>query len=912
MSLRLIFFLALSAGLVGCSSNSDLRPTGLKCEHRIDPVGIDVQNPRLTWFSEGSGRDRSQTAYQIVAASSIELLDNGRSDLWDSGKKRSSNSLLIPYQGKIEPEQKIFWRVRVWDENDAPGPWSDVATWTTGLMDEQNWSAQWIGYDEAQSDTSFGTKPWANRRKMKKPYRPLPPPYFRKEFTVNDSPDGALIHVTALGNFILYINGDRVGEEYFAPGWTDYSKRIYYRTYDVSDLLIKGKNTIAAVLTDGWYAGNTADRGQQFYGKDLRLKAQLSIQSGESRQKVITDGSWKASYGAIRQADMQSGEIYDANLDHPGWMQSGFEDSSWASVVVSDTITALIESHPGEAVKAVEEIHPKDIFQLPSGQYIVDMGQNFSGWARIRIKGNSGDSITMRFAEKLNPDSTIHTRNLRSAHCTDVYVLGENNLEFWEPSFTFRGYQFIEVSGYPTELQGSDVVGVVAHSDLELTGSFHADEPLLNRLDSNIVWSQRSNYFEVPTDCPQRDERLGWLGDAHIFMPTAMYNMDVAGFYSKWMTDVIDGQDSLGRFPSTAPKVYPRIATGWGDGGVLIPWYAFRTYNDTHLLEQCYPAMVAWMDYLEGQLEGGLNKHWSYGDWQNVESETPHEVLSTAYFKYDVDVMDDAALVLGKSSDAERFKLLSDQVKTAFIDSCVDDSGHVRGRTQTGYLVSLYHDLIPEEIRSQTVEHLIQDIHDHDTALTTGIHGTRYLLPVLSKNGHHELAFKLITNTSYPSWGHHINNGATTIWERWDSFDTISGFHEDSTNSLNHFAYGSAGEWLYAYLCGIRGIEPGYSSFEIRPLPIQQLGSASAKYRSPRGMIHSSWRWLEKGIQYDMEVPVNSQAHVVFPYTEHYDVTLDNKPLIKEEGVRSYNVSEDQIRLTLGSGTYSFWIRPPD
>ncbi|MBT3647028.1 MAG: family 78 glycoside hydrolase catalytic domain [Flavobacteriales bacterium] len=861
-----IITLLLAVILFGCGDPvSDLSVTNLRCEYKSHPVGIDSIKPRLSWTITGSGVNRKQSAFQILVASSAYLLDGGEVDMWNSGLHVTDRTTGIPYNGAdLQSNTTYYWKIRIWDESKAQSTWSDIGRWTTGLLDSNEWQASWIGYDKALNDRSIPSKAWANGMSQDKPYRPLPSPYLRKEFELNEAPTKALVHATALGLYELYINGHRVGHDQFTPGWTDYNQRLYYNTYEVSKLLRKGKNTIAAVLGDGWYAGVIGIRGQQFYGDRLRLRAQLHMRVGTANKVILTDDSWKASYGAIRESDMQGGETYDARLETTGWNENGFDDTSWKPVNIGPEYAGILQTYPGNPVVQIREMEAASIHKNSDDTYIVDMGQNFAGWAKLKVSGTAGDSIVLRFGEKLNDDGSLYTRNLRTARCTDTYVLKGDGEETWEPRFTYHGYQYVEVSGFPGELTAENIKGIVLHSSLERTGEFTCSDSMINQLFENVLWSQRSNFFEVPTDCPQRDERLGWTGDAQVFTPAAAYNMDISVFYTKWMQDVFDGQFEDGRLPSTAPRVYKRVAAGWGDAGIICPWQFYEAYGDVEMLKKYYPEMTQFMNYLNDTSDAFIGKRGSYGDWQNVDSETPKDVIATAFYKRTSDIMANIADALGKDDDVSKYRQLSSDIQIAFDDSLIDDSGFVKGRTQTGYLMALAFDLVSDSKRELVLSNLVDDIVNRDTTLSTGILGTNLLLPTLSANGQTELAYALLLQTKYPSWGHQIKNGANTMWERWDSYSLEDGINPDSTNSLNHYAYGSVVEWMYSNIAGIQS-QDGYKNITIKPQPGGDLTHAKASYKSINGYISSEWQIVDGEFLLNVTIPANTTATIHLP-----------------------------------------------
>jgi alpha-L-rhamnosidase len=899
----------LALTLTRChNAENNLRAGDLTCEKLTNPLSINTLKPELSWKTEGFGRARSQTAYQIIVASNTEKLKNDDGDLWNTFKVSSNESINIEYQGAaLQTGQKCFWKVRVWDESDMISDWSNTNFWGIGLLEPNAWKAQWIGYDAAKSDTTFKIQPRGNNIRLKSEYLPLPCPYFRKEFSLESEFESATLYVTALGIYEVSINGNRVGNDYFNPGWTDYRKRIYYNTYDVTQLIKMGNNTIGSIISDGWYAGNIANRGQNYYGNNLRFRVQILIQFSDGHiDTIASDSTWRASYGPILEADMQAGEAVDARLSMRGWNENGFHDKNWAMVRAIDTTTAPLLAYPGVPVRKTQEIIPKKIFEPSPGVYLVDMGQNFSGWAKLSLKGVKGQKVMLRYGEMLNSDSTLHTRNLRSARSSDTYIFSGSESEVYEPRFTYHGFRFVEITGLTEKPTKQQIVGVVLHSNLERSGSFSCSDSLINQIQRNIVWSQRSNYIDVPTDCPQRDERMGWTGDAQLFLPTASYNMNVAPFFNKWMDDLLDGQAQNGQFPSTAPKVYNRISSGWGDAGVICPWILFHFYNDTLLLKKYYPAMKKWMKFRDEHSENFISTLESYGDWQNNDDETPIALISTAYHKRCADLMAEMARILDNTADQLEFEALSRNIFESFNSEFVDENGSILGNTQTGYLIVLGFDLLPSPIKSKATQHLVGLIHQNDTSLSTGILGTQLLLPVLTENGHIDLAYRLLMNTAFPSWGHQIQNGASTIWERWDGYSHENGFHEDSTNSFNHYAQGSIGEWFFSTIAGINSDGPGFKNILIRPQIGGGLDWAKADYNSVRGRISSNWI-IENGIiSMDTSIPSNTEAWIYIPTTSASSITEGDQLLGEVKGILAIEPLDTEIRIRVGSGDYAF------
>jgi alpha-L-rhamnosidase len=576
----------LGAMLVGrpaeaaAKADEGLAPKALRCESKADPLGIDERQPRLSWIVESAARAQKQTAYQILAAASAAALKGGTGDLWDSGKMTGDAATVVVYGGKpLASHQRIYWKVRVWDRDGKPSEWSAAARWSMGLLEPGDWKAEWIGYDKERPEVPSEARhpaqgnPWGSSRKDE-PLFLSPPPFLRTEFTAKKKVTQTTLYASALGLVDMYLNGKRVTEDRFTPGWTDYTKRVYYRAYDVMPLIRRGGNALGAVLADGWYNGYLGpQRRRNHYGEQPRLRAQLYLEFADgTTQDVATGGDWKAAYGPVREADFQMGEVYDARLA-TAWDQPGFDDAKWAAVATGAEMHPLMQGHPGVPVRPFCEIMPVKITEFRPGIYVLDMGQNFAGVFRLRVAGKAGQKITLRFAEGLNPDGALYTNNLRVVRATDTYICAGQGEETWEPRFTFHGYQHVEVSGLTGKPAKDTVVGLPLSSDTPETGGFECSDAMLNRLARNIYFTQRANYIEIPTDCPQRDERLGWTGDAQVYVRAATQITDVQAFFTKWLVDLEDAQLPNGEFTLVAPA---KIATGgggpaWADAGVICP-----------------------------------------------------------------------------------------------------------------------------------------------------------------------------------------------------------------------------------------------------------------------------------------------------------------------------------------------------
>ncbi|MCP4261353.1 MAG: family 78 glycoside hydrolase catalytic domain [Planctomycetes bacterium] len=885
----------------------------LRCEYRVNPLGIDIVKPRLSWMMDSNQRDQMQSAYQILVADSDEKLRRNQGELWDSGKVASGQSHQVVYEGEsLKSRMRCFWKVRVWDKEGKASAWSKPAMWTVGLLNPRDWQAKWIGYDKELQDSANKGKADPNALVLP------PPPYLRRAFWVGQSIKRAVVYASALGLYELHINGKRIGEDYFTPGWTDYPTRIYYQTYEVTDFVKKGSNAIGAILADGWYAGYLGfGKKREHYGNTPRLFVQLEIEYEDGYiQKVVTNGTWKARYGPLIESDFLMGEIYDGRKEMPGWDASNFDDSSWAAVTVTEESEEIgaVQACPSETVQKILEIKPKKLTEPEEGVYVYDMGQNFAGWVRLKVNGKAGTKVVLRFAEILNPDGTIYTENLRAARCTDTYILKGTGKEFWEPQFTFHGFRYVEITGYPDKPGLDAITGVVVHSDIPLAGFFECSSPMINQLYSNIVWSQRGNFIEIPTDCPQRDERLGWTGDAQIFIRTATYNMDVAAFFTKWLVDLEDAQSDEGGFPDVAPR---KVAMGdgtaaWGDAGVICPWTIYEVYGDKRILERHYDSMKKWIGYLKKNSKDLLRPAKGYGDWVSIASDTPKDVIATAYFAYSTHLVSKAAAALGKYDDADKYEELFEQIKSAFNKAYVSDDGRIKGETQTCYLLALYFDLLPEDKREPATQHLIEAIRKKDWHLSTGFVGLSYLVPTLADTGHLDIAYRLLNNDTFPSWGYSIKNGATTIWERWDGWTEEKGFQTPGMNSFNHYAFGSIGRWLFGTVAGIDTDGPGYKRIIIKPRPGGGLDYAKASYKSINGKIVSDWKIKGNTFTLNVTIPTNTTATVYVPARDIESVIEGGKPAVKAKAVSLLRIEDGNAVFAVGSGNYRFVSKLPD
>ncbi len=893
---------------------SDLKVTGLRCEYKSEPLGIETMTPRLSWMllpTHSHKRCLKQSAYRIQVATNKDLLRRNRPDVWDTGKMDSRETSHIVYEGApLHSTMEYWWKVRVWDQHNQPSRWSTPQRWVMGILNRAEWKSKWI-YKGATERVEPPSSEETISPPPDSPVELLLPPahYFRKPFQIAKPVKRALVFASALGLYELYLNNKRVGDLFFTPGWSDYKKRVYYNVYDVKDLLREGENVIGALLADGWYAGYVGWDGRRGrYGKVPQLRVQLLIEYSDGAcALIVTDETWMTSEGAIREADLLMGESYDARREVTNWTLPGELDGTWSPVDVSVQPDITMTAYPGTPCRKTQEIKPVTLKKKSHGVFIFDLGQNMVGWVRLKVEGPAGTRVTIRHAEMLNPDGRLYTKNLRLARATDSYILSGKGIEVWEPRFTFHGFRYVEVTGYPGTPTLDSITGIVVHADLDRTGTFKCSNSMVNRLYSNLLWSQRGNYLEVPTDCPQRDERLGWSGDAQVFVRTATYNYDVASFFTKWLVDVEDAQRADGAFTDIAPDLGLGAGTpGWGDAGIICTYTIYRMYGDTHIVGRHYQAMARYIDYLIAKSTDLVRPAIGYGDWLALDESTPKDVIATAYFAYVVKLMAQMAHALGKEDDAAKYNRLFCDIKSAFNTAFVSHDGDIQGDSQTCYTLALYFHLLPEDKEGYAVSKLVRDIEARSMHLSTGFLGTPLLLPTLSRIGRSDVAYRLLLNKTYPSWGYTIKHGATTIWERWDGWTKEKGFQYPGMNSFNHYAYGSVGQWLYGTVLGIDTLDARSRTVVIKPVPDDALSHVKGSYRSVNGTIAVEW-WSKNGrFVCAVTIPPNTRAEVHIPSQRVELLENDGSVMESMKGVSLIEQSAGNSVYMIESGTYTF------
>jgi alpha-L-rhamnosidase len=1047
-------------------------PAHLQCEAMAEPLGIDIAQPRLSWQLQDSRRGARQAAYEIRVASSPEALAQDRSDVWDSGRVESDQSVNVPYGGPaVESRRRYYWQVRVWDPQGQASSYSQATWWEMGLLSPEDWKAKWItrdmplergDYESApkwiwaaddnaltkatpgKHDFRFSFKlaqkpkeatlfitakdnvaawvngkqvlvespmgnfgrardPWgyfrvvpvgkllntgANslaaeaivQQERNRPpqagfiallrvqmadgkierfvsgpdwktspeqagnawvaqtfddsswpaaavvaeigHEPLGTPWpaqpvdlLRRNFSVAKAVRSARIYSTALGTYQLYLNGQRVGNDVLAPGWTDYRKRVVYQVYDVTSQVRQGGNAIGAILGGGWYADGLGwlQTRYNFGPPPVRLLVQLEIEYTDgARDSVLSDESWKAKPSPITGSEIYNGENYDARLEQSGWDQASFSDSRWAAIAVAPPPQAPLVAQNFQPIRVNEILKPKTVTNPTPGVYIFDLGQNMVGWARLHVSGKAGIKVRIRFGEVLKPNGELYTENLRTAEATDTYILRGKGTETFEPHFTFHGFRYVELTGYPGTPTQDAVEGIVFYTAAPFTVQFSTGNQMVNQLWSNILWGQRGNFLSVPTDCPQRDERLGWMGDAEVFWRTASFNANLAAFSHKFTTDIRDAQSATGAFTDVSPRVGPTgdSVAGWADAGVIIPWSAYLQFRDSRLLEDNWAAMEKWMEHIAG---ANPNYLWlkergnDYGDWLAIGSTTSKDLIATAYWAYDASLMMRMAQVLDRPQDEQKYREVFEKVRTAFNQEYVKPDGTVGTGSQTSYVLALHMNLLSQKGRAIAAEKLVEDIKAHDWHLTTGFLGTPYLMIELSNSGHSDVAYRLLLQNTYPSWGYMIEHGATTMWERWNG-DQMMG--DPSMNSYNHYAYGAVAEWLYRYAAGIDESteDPGFHRIILHPQFDATLGEAKASYDSSYGPITSNWRVEGNSIKWDVVIPPNTTGLLYLPGGVATRIMEGGKDIRQSAGVSLVLRDSHSAIYEAGAGSYTFAV----
>ncbi len=1092
-------FLAAAAGLAASSWAQSGKPYALQCESLVTPIGMDAKHPQLSWKLQDSRDGARQTAYELQVASNPDLLENGKADVWDSGRVASDQSLGVSYAGpSFAPSKRYYWRVLAWDKDGKPYPPSDATWWETGLLEQANWKAKWISYEEpeekalreadapwivnadakvtAPEDTHYDfrfqfdapsairraamyvtgqdtTAVWVNGRKVSdaapmlasgslawkkydlrdvtgevrtgknllavdvkryfsKDQGPTPNPgqsplavvlvitktdgslsvsksgqpgwkaafnasgnwqdpgfddsgwqdaivltelksdfgpadkgrgsrtgavkSLRHTFAARKHVSAARIYATALGAYELFLNGHRVGDQILSPGWTDFRQHVVYQAYDVTALLRNGQNALAALLAPGWYTTPLEWQGQGFnYGKTppaLRAQLRLEYKDG-SVDWVVSDESWKADVSPILTAEIYDGETYDERRAQAKWDDASFDDNKWKAAELVTPNEPVIEWQYFQPIRQEKVLTAKSLTSPSAGVYVYDFGQNFSGVGRVRLKGSAGTDAKLRFAEVVNADGSLYIDNLRTAKATDHFIFAGQGEREYQPQFTYHGFRYLEVSGVAESPKLEDVQGVVFHTDAPFTATLKTGSAMLNQLWNNIVWGQRSNFVGVPTDCPQRDERLGWTADAQVFWRAASYNMNLTAFSRKYGADLRGTQSGTAMYGIFAPGVltsHSGSGTGWSDAGVVVPWTSWIQTGDREVIDENWVAMENYLAAIEAANPDYLWRK-AYGipfaDWLSPEGITPVDLIATAYWAYDVTLMRQMAHLTGRTDAEKKYGQLFDKIRVAFNKAYVHADGFVGGvppqpvfasgaekpmseqpvETQTGYVLALHMDLLDENLRKLAGQRLVDRISANHGQLGTGFLGTPYLLGALTDTGHLDVAYHLLLNKDYPSWGYLVEHGATTMWERWNS-DQMRG--DPGMNSYNHYAYGAVADWIYGYAAGIDATpeDPGFHTIRLHPNFDRTLGSLDFSYESRYGMIHSAWTTNANGAEWNLNIPANSKGELPVAVQQKDAFQLDSKPLAQSSRVHLLRTEAGKEIYEVPAGAYHFTV----
>jgi len=872
----LFFTLSLFLGYAALQGADEAKgpqaPTGLRCEYLVNPLGVDTQKPRFSWVLEHSDRGQRQSSYEILVSTHPNA-DVG--DLWASGKVDSADSNQVVYAGKaLQSASTYYWKIRYWDKDSRQGSFSQVARFDTGLFSRDDWKGKWIGGKNQ----------------------------LRREFNLAKKAVRARVYICGLGYSELRLNGHKVGRNVLDPAWTTYDKRALYVTYDVTGYLQPDSNAVAVMLGQGWFKANA-----------LLVQLNIELEGGE-KVEVVSNASWKGTDGPVVANSVYNGETYDARLETPGWDRPGYSEDRWVAAEVIAGPKGVLSAQMMPSIQVVDTIVPLKMASPKPGVYVYDMGQNFSGWAQLRVRGQRGTVVKLRFAEMAYDNGMINQENLRGARAEDVYILKGEGEEVWEPRFTYHGFRYVGLSGYPGVPPVNAVRGRVVHTAVEPIGNFACSKPVLNSLQRIIIWGQKTNLHSIPTDCCQRDERMGWMGDAQGTAEEAIYNFDMAAFYTNFLRDIRDVQDEKGTITDTVPHIWgSRPADpAWGTAYPLIGWYVYQYYGDRRILEEHYDGIKKYVEFLRTRAENDLVKFSYYGDWVAVDR-TPGDIVSSFYYYYDVKVLSEMAKVLGKEADAKTYEDLAAAIKTAFHREYFDPEirGYANG-TQTANALPLFLDLVAEKMRGAVWGSLFDNIvYKNNSHLTTGIIGTKYIMELLTNTDNSDLAYDIATQTTYPSWGYMIENGATTLWELWQLRQG------PSMNSHNHPMFGSVGSWLYKALAGIN-LAPGSAGFEkirIAPQTVRDLRYAAGSTRTVRGDVSSSWSRDERSMQLEVVIPVGSEAEVVIPRFNLENVVIKEGDQVVwdgqgyragVQGIRSVEKAQTSFLIKIGSGRYAF------
>ncbi|MHB8581603.1 MAG: alpha-L-rhamnosidase [Ignavibacteriaceae bacterium] len=927
--LALIILIILLPAILFAQKKAQAKVTieNLKCEYLSNPLGIENRNPIMSWELNSNDRDIQQTSYQIIVASSIEKLAANQGDIWETQKINSDHTINILYDGKpLTSRMECYWKVRVWT-NKGKSEWSTPAKWSMGLLEKSDWTAKWIGLDK-----SF---PWDAPDSI---HSKLSARYFRKGFNADHKIKKATVYICGLGLYELYINGKKVGDQVLSPTLSDYFKRDYYNTFDVTKLINKNKNTIGVILGNGRFftmrptslPGYGTPSIINYGFPKMLFQLELEMKDGTKRT-IISDGSWKVTAdGPIRSNNEYDGEKYDARKEMPEWNRPGFDDSKWMPVQLVNAPSNNIEAQPNPNIKIMDIVHPISVTEISRGVYVFDMGQNMAGWVQISARGAKGTAVSMRFAERINKDGTIYTANLRTAEATDIYIFKGEGEEIWEPSFTYHGFRYVEVTGLSYKPSLNSITGKVVYDQMTTIGHIETSNKMLNAIYKAAYWTIRSNYRGIPTDCPQRDERMGFLGDRSInsYGESFIFNNNM--LYSKWMTDILDAQRKSGSIPDIAPWEYGPIYGGdnmdWPSSIILIPNNLYRQFGNIKVIADNYDTMRKWLFYMRDKyMKNYLLPKDSYGDWcmppknpKSIHSKdpnrlTPGDFIGSAYFYHCLKLMEFNAHLLNKVEDENEYASLADKVRDAINNTYLHKDSLPTGQaglfyannTVTANALALSFGIPSKQIRSKVFDNLVYiTTHVYKSHTSTGLVGGQWIMRTLTSNGRPDLAFKIATNKDYPSWGYMIENGATTIWELWNGNTA-----DPAMNSGNHvMLLGDLIIWYYEDLAGIKSSleQPGFREIIMNPVELNNLKFVNASYHSIHGLIKSYWKKEKNKFLWKITIPANTSAIVYVPTDSSSDVREGKQRADESAGVKFLRMENKRAVYKIQSGSYSF------
>lgn len=883
-----------------------LKPSGLLCEYAENPVGLDVRIPRFSWKAHCDERGQSQSAYRIIIADDLTKLDDNMGSIWDSGKVATDKSMNIAYGGLPLSSRGIYWwKVCIWDKDDRESQYSDSAVFEMGLLDKSDWKADWVGFPGGKCGESL---------------------IFRKRFKLEKPVTKARAYISGLGYSELHINGQKVGDHVLDPGCTDYSKRVLYITYDITRYLLPGSNALGIMVGNGWYASTA-------------LLYQMEIEYADGTTNCHTPAAhgsgWFVTTGPISRNSIYDGEIYDAQKEKSGWDTTDFDDEpsslrkhGWTAPYMIGGPGGELVSQSIEPIRVVSHRKPLKVSSPKEGVHVFDMGQNMVGWVKLIVNGEKGAEIVLKYAENLYEDGFVNQENLRTALSRDIYILKGVETEFYEPRFTYHGFRYVQIDGFPGVPTLETVTGCIVRSDVEKTGEFNCSDALVNRIHENVVWTESGNLHSIPTDCPQRDERQGWLNDATVRAEESIYNFGMARLFSKWVDDIEDTQDEFGAITDTAPfKWGKRPADPVSSSYLIIPWLVYLHYGDERILERHYCGMKKWNAFLGTKADQYIVNYSYYGDWASPKNEaiegsqgdgavsaaTSGLLMSTGYYYLNAALLSKIARILHHDKDEKKFTKLAMKIKHAFHEKFFDTKTFMYAKgSQASNVFPIYLGIVPDPFKKAVMENILKDVvENRDCHLSTGNLCTKYMLEQLVEEGYADLAYQLVTQKTYPSWGYMISQGATTIWERWEY--ATGG----AMNSHNHPMFASVGSWFYKYLAGIQVDErnPGFGRFTIRPVLPQGLHSVKASLKTMKGMIESGWEKNGETVDFHITIPFNSRADVYIPIRDYLDGTVflyegetmiwNGSPLVIHlQGLRNVRLSDASIALEAGSGIY--------